>query len=257
MALAACLVVGIALGQWQNRTRSAGVMDPVTVVVQSTIVRMGGGIDHAAQNIKESLAGVGEAPRLRRENAKLRDQVAAAQIYLDSQDDLQARIAALRALQGLPDYGRTKIGAQIIGYSPFDNRITLSAGRDKGIQQAMPVVSGQGLLAQISSVGPTTSTATLITSPSLRVAALLEGSQKAVGLVRGETSRRLVMEIVEDVDVKVGDVVVTSGFSPYYPRGLRIGDVVEVKDDVETGSKRAFIVPRAKLAQDADVVVLK
>ena len=65
------------------------------------------------------------------------------------------------------------------------------------------------------------------------------------------------MEVVEDVEIKLGDVVVTSGFSQYYPHGLRIGDVVEVQDDIETGSKRAYIVPRVKLAQGADVVVLR
>ncbi|MBS1707295.1 MAG: rod shape-determining protein MreC [Armatimonadetes bacterium] len=232
-------------------------MDIVTTVVQTTLVRAGGGIDHAAQNMRDSLAGVGEAPKLRKENEKLVQQLAAAQIYLDSQAALESQISALKALQSLPDFGRTKVGAQIIGYSPFDNRITLSVGEDKGIKPSMPVANGQGLLAQISSVGPTTSTATLITSPSLRVAALLQGSNKAVGLVRGETSKRLVMEIVEDVEIHVGDRVVTSGFTPFYPRGINIGDVVEVRDDVETGSKRAYIVPKAKLAQDIDVVVLK
>lgn len=257
MTLAACLVVSVALGQWQNRARAAGQMDPVTTVVQTTLARLGGGIDRTAQNLRDNLVGVGEAPRLRQENSRLREQLQAAKIYLDSAQELQAQIASLRALQQLPDYGRQKVGAQIIGYSPFDNRITLNVGKDKGIQPAMPVANGQGLLAQISSVGPNTSTATLLTSPSLRVAALLEGNQKAVGLVRGETSRRLVMEIVEDVDVKLGDVIVTSGFSQYYPRGLRIGDVVEVRDDIETGSKRAYVVPRAKLSQGADVVVLR
>lgn len=252
-----CLVVGLALGQWQNRSRSVGKMDPVTSAVQSTLVRMGGGIDHAAQNFRDSLTGVGEAPKLKRENAKLREQLAAAQVYLDSADDLAQQIASLRALQGLPDYGRQKLGAQIIGYSPFDNRITLSVGEKQGVQAAMPVANGQGLLGQVSSVSANTCTVTLLTSPSLRVAAILEGNQKAVGIVRGETSRRLVMEVVEDVEIKLGDVVVTSGFSQYYPRGLRIGDVVEVRDDIETGSKRAYIVPRAKLAQGADVVVLR
>lgn len=232
-------------------------MDPVTLGVQTTLVQLGGGLDRMARNIEWTMSGAGDAPRLRRENEDLRGKLAAVQNYLDSANALQAQIAELRALQGLPDYGRTKIGAQIIGYSPFDSRITLSVGQDKGIEQSMPVVNGQGLLGQISSVGPNTSTATLVTSPALRVAALLSGSDKAVGLVRGETSRRLIMEIVEDVDVKVGDLVVTSGFSKFYPRGVPIGDIVDVRDDLETGSKRALIVPRAKLDQGSDVVVLR
>ncbi len=166
-------------------------------------------------------------------------------------------VEELRAQLAAPTFGKKAIRAQIIAYYAFDNRLTISAGKKQGVEDQLPVVTSAGLLGVISTVDENTSQVTLITAPTTSVGALLMAGTPVAGLTRGETSSRLVLDIVENVEIKTGDKVFTSGYGKFTPRGIPIGEVTEVIKDPDYGTTRAFVFPYARTGISQSVAVLK
>ena len=249
--------LGVGLGVLQNVFRAQGRLDPVTGVVQTLTQPAVTGLDASFDTLGEFGQGVRDARRLRRENEVLRDQLQAVSGYLESAAAGEREFDRLRRLMNLEVSGRTKVYADIVAYADYDKRITLNAGEDTGIRPNLAVVTADGILAVISTVDKRSSQATLVTSRSVQLGGLALGSPSVAGLLRGVSVDRLVMDIFEPIDVAVGTTVVTTGYSEFIPRGLRIGTVVEFVKDEQFGVRQAQVLPAARIGLGREVAVLK
>jgi rod shape-determining protein MreC len=243
----------------QNRARAGGSLDPVSALIQAPLKPVIISLDGLADQSGTFWSGVRDAKQLRTENQKLKNELTAVRNYLDSADTQENRIRDLRGTMNLPGLGKQKIFADIIAYVPYDNRVTLSAGKDQGVQPNLPVVTVNGLLAIVSTVSDKTSQATLLTSSAVQVGGLVQGLAPVPGLVKGQTSQRLVMDVFDDAGLEIapGANVVTTGYSEFIPRGIKIGTVTETFRDVDFGVRRVFILPSARIGMTKEVVILK
>lgn len=243
----------------QNRARAGGSLDPVSRLIQAPLKPIILSLDSAADQSNTFWSGVRDASQLRIENQKLEAELTTVRNYLDSASVQEARIRDLRGTMNLPGLGKEKVFADIIAFVPYDNRITLSAGKDKGITPNLPVVTVNGLLAIVSTVSEKTSQATLLTSSAVQVGGLVQGLAPVPGLVKGQTSQRLVMDVFDDAGLEIapGANVVTTGYSEFIPRGIKIGTVTETFRDVDFGVRRVFILPSARIGMTKEVVILK
>jgi rod shape-determining protein MreC len=128
------------------------------------------------------------------------------------------------------------VAAEVIGRDPsnFLEYILIDRGSSDGITANMPVVTSQGLVGRIVEVYPRSSRVLLITDPSSSVNALIQSS-RATGVVQGQTDGSLVMRYIQQgEEVKVGDLVLTSGLGGHFPKRLIVGQVTSVRQrDVE------------------------
>lgn len=251
------LIACVALGTLQNRTRGAGKLDPVSGVVQWLL--MPGVISSTStmSGVDRFFAGVGDAERLRSENMLLRNQVRAAQVYIETAERKNQEIIDLREKLGLDTLGRERVNADIVHYVPYDNRITLNKGEAEGVKPNLPVVTPDGLLALISTVSEHSSQAVLLTSSGVSIGCVAIGKVPVAGLVKGQRSDRLVMDVFENVDIAPGTEVITTGYSEFIPRGIRIGIVSEYFNDQEYGVRRAYILPSSRIGLNKEVAILK
>jgi rod shape-determining protein MreC len=123
-----------------------------------------------------------------------------------------------------------EVKGRVIGYEPsnFMSVLVIDVGKRHGIHKSMPVVSERGLVGRIHSVGTNWAKVLLIIDPSSSVAALAQAS-RASGVVSGHLGQELTMGYVaQEETVNVGDVILTSGMGGDYPKGLVIGQVLEV-----------------------------
>ena len=91
---------------------------------------------------------------------------------------------------------------------------------------------------------------------AFRVAALAERS-RIHGILRWSGGEYCLLDYVPArSDVQVGDVIVTSGHGGIYPRGLRLGVVVEIAEDVTSILKTVFVKPSVDFSRVEEVAVL-
>ena len=179
----------------------------------------------------------GENEELKRELADARTQLAQAQTL--ARDDAQLRkLLALPKQEGFPNTKR--VAARVIWKSPtaWYSTIQINQGKDDGIREDQPVITGDGLVGKITQVTGGTAEVTLITDAESAVSAQIQ-PDGAHGIVQpsvGDPTDMSLKFIQKGRNVKEGATVVTSGFASgnltsIFPRGIPIGRVTRVRSD--------------------------
>lgn len=255
------MLLGLCLGQWQSSNRRAGRPDLVTSLITHLEAPLTGAFSSAAFSTERFLTGMSRAGALVEQNRRLEALVHSAELYDARVELLTSEVENLRKLQGFGEVtGKVRIGGIVVGFFPTEARATLNIGSAQGVAAGCPVISGEGLLGVVQTVDRDSCLVTLIwsSSPDFKgVGGLILSNPPTASIVHGEGAGRLRMDIDPNTNVKAGDRVVTTGYSARIPRGIAIGQVVEVVDDKDFGVKRIQIYPDADISTVREVVVLK
>lgn len=172
-------------------------------------------------------------------NARLRRQLAEAKIRLVQADATRAENARLKALMGLTDQSEKPIAfARLTGSTGASSRrfAILGAGRDKGVEQGMPVRSEKGLVGRILEVGASSARVMLITD-SESVVPVRRATDGVPAFAQGSGDGTLRIRLINlgINPLKKGDVLVTSGSGGLYRPGTPIAIISEVVRDGAIG----------------------
>lgn len=229
-AFVICAILSVALLILGGRgnaiaTGLRGVVQTITAPVRelgSIVASPFVGLSNIVTNLTSDQQTLSE---LREENERLR----ARNVELEEEAQDTQRLQDLLDLRS--SYNLESEGARIISGSSdsWSRSVTINKGEDAGITVNMPVATSAGVVGQIVDTGPATSTVRLITDENSSVAAMVQSS-RAHGMLRGSVSGELYLELVAvDLDVAVGDVIVTSGLGGVFPKGLPLGIVTSVE----------------------------
>ena len=124
---------------------------------------------------------------------------------------------------------------RVVGRDPYNwwRRIKINLGSNKGIRFNQPVISAKGnLVGRVSELGPLTSWVVLAGDPNCRFSALIKESRSQGGIVspRQYSSDPRVVELTylpNDVELRPGQAVVTSGLGGGFPKEIPVGLVVD------------------------------
>jgi rod shape-determining protein MreC len=137
---------------------------------------------------------------------------------------------------------------------------TLDVGSLAGISKDDPVITDSGLVGWVSEVYPTYCKVTTIFSPDTNVGVLCQRSEDT-GVVTGDlklADQGLVKWkfITAQNKLEAGDIVITTGISGMYPRGIPVGKVKELKNDETDASLYALVEPYVDIKNVRDVFVI-
>ena len=172
-------------------------------------------------------------------------------VQLRSSEEARSRAAELDDLLHVAGIGRYRVvPARVIAVGSgqtFDWTATVDAGSRDGLAPDMTVLSGDGLVGRVTTVGPVTSTVLLAADPESAIGARLEGSRQ-IGVVSGQGGATLRLQLLDpQADVATGDRLVTFGSQggvPFVP-GVPVGEVVDVEETPGELTRAAIVRPYA------------
>jgi rod shape-determining protein MreC len=163
------------------------------------------------------------------------------------------RIAAMR-----DDFETPMLPSEIVGLdvSPLFRSVLVDRGAGHGVHAGNPVITDEGVVGLVTRTSPHAAKTMLVLDRQSMVDAVVQRS-RARGMVRGRGSDQLEFEfVVRDSDVVLGDVVITSGLGGIYPKGLRLGEIVELRDPGGSLLQIAFVKPAVDFGRLEQVFVL-
>ena len=113
------------------------------------------------------------------------------------------------------------------------NYITLEKGSADGLKPEMGVVDQNGVVGIVNVTGEHTARVISVLNPYLRLSCKVKGNQH-VGSLQWDGKRHdvaLLEELPRHVRFKIGDTIVTSGFSTAFPEGVPVGTVISAQKD--------------------------
>ena len=223
-------------------------------------------LDGLGRNFSSIGSALGEIDQLRVDNDALRAdnerlrQEALQADELRRQNELLTGLLQIRNGLEYQTVASTVIARES---SESAQRIVLDRGTSDGIAIGNVVVAAGGaLVGRVVNASGSTATVQLISDPGSAVIGQFVGSA-ATGEVVGELPGSLVMQnIAAATTIALGEEVVTAGIelgggirSPY-PKGLLIGQVVDVRRNANEIVQTAFLQPTATLDRLEYVLVI-
>ena len=197
------------------------------------------------------------------DNDALKQRIQELEVELQQKEDLADENERLKSLLELKEQSKYKVlPARIIGRDPtaWFNASIINRGSLDGVKLNMPVVTGGGLVGRVTAVSPLTAQVDAITKDKSGLGGVIGelGTSNALGVLRGSGKKELLeMDYVPgSIEVKVGDIVYTTGQDGIFPPGLKLGEVVEVSSGSATVPHKILVRPSANLYSMQEVGVL-
>jgi rod shape-determining protein MreC len=157
------------------------------------------------------------------------------ELAVQQNSELKSEISRLESLLRLPSFTAYRYEhARVVrrDFSGWWQRIVIRKGKNYGIVVGAPVVFTGGVVGRIAEVHAMTSVVELISSPSVRLAGVVEGDSRPISYQGGVNPTfapptGIVESMPLDIIVTAATPkrLVTSGFGGVFPPGLTLGTI--------------------------------
>ena len=143
-----------------------------------------------------------------------------------------------------------KMVAEIISVDsdPYSHQVVINRGANNGVFEGQAIIDDQGVVGQVLHVGATNSRVILITDITHGVP--VRNQRNGIRMVAsgsGRIDRLIQNHVPHSADVKVGDLLVTSGLGGKYPEGYPVARVSSVEQDESRPFARVYSQPIAQI----------
>jgi rod shape-determining protein MreC len=204
----------------------------------------------------KTFAARGENSRLNEELEQARSQAVAGQEAIQENAQLR-KLVELDRDPVIATSAFEPVTGRVIARSPtvWHSSVTVDLGSGDGVVLDDPVISGDGVVGEVSAVQPNSSQVQLITDHASAVSAkvLPLGVQGVVRPSVGDPEDLVLDFINSSKRVGVGQTVVTSGWraqglASLFPPGIPIGEVTKASVLEQEASQQVHLRPFADLA---------
>lgn len=253
------LIALLALGIWFADQRDVAFLSPVRSTVDRLLQPL-----RWLGTVPEWFSSIGEDFRSNRqlaaENHALREAQLKSQAELLRLEALEAENRRIRQLMASSSALEQKVLiAEIVSNSqdPYRHQITLNKGARDGVYFGQAIVDAYGVMGQVIRVNPTSSTALLVTDPGHGIPVEINRTGLQTVARGGGNGRVLTLPFLPgNADVKVGDLLVSSGLDGRFPSGYPVGEIFDVRKTTGEHFMEASAYPSARLNQGRQALLV-
>lgn len=150
------------------------------------------------------------------------------------------------------------IPARVVGRDPsiLSSTIVIDKGSRDGVTLNMPVISPNGIVGLVLTVSRDSSRIMLINDKNSRIDVLIQESRE-MGILEGSTTGGIRLSYIDiKAPVRVGDSIVTAGVGDSFPKGLPVGEVVEIEKPVSGLFQIITVSPKTDLGNLEEVLLI-
>ena len=167
----------------------------------------------------------------------------------------------LRALLDLkPALAVRSLPAEVLyeAADPYSRKVFIDRGTQHGVVAGAPVINDTGVLGQVTQAYALTAEVTLLADKDAAIPVINTRTQQRSAAFGGAAGGGMELRFMSgNADVKVGDLLQTSGLDGIYPPGLPVAKVMAVERRVESGFARITLRPTANADGVRHVLVLE
>lgn len=217
-------------------------------------------------NFKDLGKDFSNVQNLRKENEKLRMQLANSKAYKKAYENNEIELDTLAEQVKLPiNHNYEKIYASITSNDNqnINSVITLDQGKNNGVSKNQIIINSDGVVGKVTKVFNNSCEALLLNSAKNDdgiAIKILNNGKAYLGMLKGYDQNKNLYKIdLYDIHapIKVNDSVVTSGEGSLYPSGLAIGEVAKITNEYSSNGKSIYVKPSVNFANTRQVVILK
>ncbi|MCU7885251.1 MAG: rod shape-determining protein MreC, partial [Candidatus Thiodiazotropha sp. (ex Lucinoma annulata)] len=183
-----------------------------------------------SESASKALTSRGE---LESERDQLHDENLQLRARLQKFEALEAENMRLR---GLLD-SSFKVGDRVliaeliaVEQDPFRQQVLISKGETSGLFEGQPVLDANAVVGQVTHINPFSASVLLITDAAHALPVQVNrNGLRTIALGTGLINRLELPHLPNNADIKVGDLLITSGLGGGFPPGYPVAEVIEVR----------------------------
>ncbi len=144
-----------------------------------------------------------------------------------------------------------------VDVDPYRQLILLNKGSNSDVYRGQAIMDAQGIMGQIVHVSPMSSTAMLITDASHALPVQIDRSGlRANAFGTGKMDQLNLRHLPHNVDIRVGDTLITSGLGGVFPPNYPVARINKVERPAGEPFATVVAIPLAQLDKSREVLLV-
>ncbi len=201
-------------------------------------------LDQSSQYFKLRSTLMSDNAKLKLEHLELSDRL----LKLTHLENENRRLNALLGSQVAASGKKLIAKVQMVDSDPFRLQVIINKGAQDGVFVGQPVLDENGMVGQINYVSQFSSTVLLIADNSHAIP--LRNNRNDVRLIalgKGDLHQLELQFVTKSTDVKIGDILSTSGLGGRFPQGYPVAKVTAIENRGSQIYSKIKVAPIAQL----------
>lgn len=197
---------------------------------------------------------------LQTDNDSLRQENLLLHSRLEKLHSLEADNRRLKRLLGQSEQiAEHVLLAELVEVSlePYTQKISLNKGSIDDVYVGQPVINGDGVIGQVVHTSQFQSTVTLLTDPGSAIPVMvMRNGLRGVLFGTGVRNKLAMPYLTADADIRVGDLLISSGMGGRFPTGYPVATVTQVRQDPSDEFLTINTLPVTQLDHGREVLLI-